>query len=71
MKESEVAIAKVLELISRSPSSFDDAISEGVEKAGETVENIQSAWVKDQQVMVSEGSISEYRVTLKVTFLVK
>lgn len=70
-KESEVAIAKVIELISRSPSSFDDAISKGVEKAGESVENIQSAWVKDQQVMVSEGSINEYRVTLKITFLVK
>lgn len=70
-KESKVAVAKVIELISRSPSSFDDAISKGVETAGESVENIQSAWVKDQQVMVSEGSISEYRVTLKITFLVK
>ncbi len=66
-----MAVAKVIELISRSPSSFDDAISKGVETAGETVDNIQSAWVKDQQVMVSEGSINEYRVTLKVTFLVK
>lgn len=70
-KESKVAVAKVIELISRSASSFDDAISKGVETAGESVENIQSAWVKDQQVMVSEGSISEYRVTLKITFLVK
>lgn len=66
-----MAVAKVIELISRSSSSFDDAISKGIESAGETVDQIQSAWVKDQQVMVSDGSINEYRVTLKVTFLVK
>lgn len=64
-----MSVAKILELTSRA-DSFDDAIEKGIEKAGESVENIQSAWVKDQQVILSAGSISEYQVTLKVTFLV-
>ena len=65
-----MAVAKILELTSRSAESFDDAVEEGINKAGESVENIQSAWVKDQQVLLSAGEINEYQVTLKVTFLV-
>lgn len=66
----KLAVAKILELTSRSSESFDDAIESGIEKAGESVDNIQSAWVKDQQVILSAGSINEYQVTLKLTFLV-
>lgn len=65
-----MAVAKILELTARSSESFDDAIEMGIGKAAESVEDIQSAWVKDQQVMLSNGNISGYQVTLKVTFMV-
>lgn len=65
-----MAVAKIIELTSRSSESFEDAVEQGIEKAGESVENVQSAWVKDQQVLLSAGTINEYQVTLKITFLV-
>jgi flavin-binding protein dodecin len=65
-----MSVAKVIEVSSRSSESFDKAIEEGIAKAGESVHNIQNAWVKDQQVVVDNGQITEYGVSLKVTFLV-
>ncbi len=65
-----MAVAKIIELTSRSSDSFEHAVEHGIEKAGESVDNIQSAWVKDQQVLLSAGQINEYQVTLKITFLV-
>jgi flavin-binding protein dodecin len=65
-----MAVAKVIEITAASADSFEDAIRQGVAKASETVRQIQGAWVKEQKVKVSEnGSITEYRVDLKVTFL--
>lgn len=64
-------IAKMIEVSSRSASSFDDAIRQGIDKASETVDNIQSAWVKDQEVLLENGQVNEYQVDLKVTFLVE
>jgi flavin-binding protein dodecin len=67
-----MAVAKVIEITAASPDSFEDAIRQGIAKASETVRNIQAAWVKEQQVKVSDdGSISEYRVDLKVTFVLE
>lgn len=65
-----MSVAKVIELSSRSTESFEDAIQQGLEKAGDSVHNIQNAWVKDQQVIVDNGQIAEYGVSLKITFLV-
>jgi flavin-binding protein dodecin len=65
-----VSVAKVIEISSRSSESFEKAIEDGLAKAGESVHNIQSAWVKDHEVKVSNGGISEYGVNLKITFLV-
>lgn len=65
-----MSVAKVLELTARSNKSFEDAIQQGVAKAGESVRNVQGAWVKEQKVELENGSISEYQVDLKVTFLV-
>ncbi len=65
-----MSVAKVIEVSSRSTESFDRAIEQGLAKAGESVHNIQNAWVKDQQVIVEDGGIAEYGVSLKVTFLV-
>lgn len=66
-----MAVAKILELTSRSSKSFDDAVEMGISKATESVDDIQSAWVKDQQVLLQGGKINEYQVTLKLTFLVR
>jgi len=65
-----VSVAKVIEISSRSSQSFENAIEEGIAKAGESVHNIQGAWVKDHEVKVTNGGITEYGVNLKITFLV-
>ncbi len=64
-----MSVAKVIEISSESPVSFEKAISEGIERASKTVHNIKSAWVKSQSAVVEGGKITEYRVDLKVTFL--
>lgn len=64
-----MSVAKVIEVTAASDASFEDAIAKGIAKAGETVRNIKGAWVKEQQVTVQDGKVNEYRVDLKVTFL--
>ena len=66
-----MAVAKVTEITAASDQSFEDAIRQGIAKANETVRNIQGAWVKEQKVAVSDGAIEEYRVDLKVTFVLE
>lgn len=63
------SVARVTEIISSSTKSFEDAVKVGVERACKTLDNVQSAWVKDQKVVVKKGKITEYRVGLKVTFV--
>ena len=64
-----MSVAKVTEIISSSKKSFDDAVENGIERASKTLKGITGAWVSDQKVTVSDGKISEYRVVLKVTFV--
>ena len=65
-----MAVAKVIEITAASRDSFEDAIRQGISKASESVHGIQGAWVKEQKVKVSDdGSITEYRVDIKVTFV--
>lgn len=67
-----MSIAKVSEVIASSPKSFDDAIRLGVARAHKTLTNLKSAWVENQQVLLDdEGQITEYRVQLKITFLIE
>ncbi|MDD3628726.1 MAG: dodecin family protein [Candidatus Humimicrobiaceae bacterium] len=67
-----MAIAKVTEIKASSPDSFDDAIKEGIIRANKTIRNIKSAWVKDLEVIVGDdGEITEYRVLMKVTFILE
>ncbi len=68
---TETSIAKVIEISAESPKSFEDAIQQGIQKASETVKNIKSAWVKEQEAKVENGRVSAYRVMLKVTFIVQ
>lgn len=64
-----MSVAKVLEITATSDQSFEDAVRQGIAKAGQTVRNIQGAWVKEQNVMIDNGSITGFRVDLKVTFI--
>lgn len=64
-----MSVARVTEIISSSGTGFDDAVASGVARANKTLKNITGAWVKDQSVVVDNGKISEYRVVLKVTFI--
>lgn len=64
-----MSVAKVTEIISSSPKSFDDAVENGIKRASKTLKGITGAWVSDQKVTVDDGKIMEYRVVLKVTFI--
>lgn len=66
-----MSVAKVTEIIASSNKGFDDAITKGISRANKTLKNIKSAWVKDQQVSVENGKVTEYKVVLKVTFVLK
>ncbi|MCG8018307.1 MAG: dodecin family protein [Candidatus Thiodiazotropha sp. 'RUGA'] len=66
-----MSVAKVTEIITSSSKSFDDAVTKGIKRANKTLKDIKGAWVKDQQLSVRNGKITDYRVTLKVTFVLK
>ncbi len=66
-----MSVAKVIEIISSSKKNFEDAVAQGVAKAADSLHDITSAWVKEQSVKVTDGKISEYRVNLKLTFVLK
>ena len=67
-----MSVAKVTEILSSSPISFDDAIKTGVARAQKSLRNLKSAWVQNQQVELDDdGQITEYRVQLKVTFVLE
>ena len=64
-----MSVARVTEISATSEKSFDDAVENGVDRAGKTLRNVASAWVKEQSVKVENGKISHYQVNLMVTFL--
>jgi dodecin len=66
-----MSVAKVIEIISSSKKSFEDAVAQGVAKAADSLHDITGAWVKEQSVKVTNGKVAEYRVNLKVTFVLK
>lgn len=66
-----MSVAKVTEISATSTRSFEDALQLGIARASKTLDNVQSAWIKDQHVSVQNGVITEYKVRLKVTFVLK
>lgn len=67
-----MSIARVTEIKSASTKSFDDAIRTGLVRANKTLKGLKGAWIQNQEVLVDEaGKITEYRVQMKVTFLLK
>lgn len=65
-----MAVAKTVEIISSSTESFEAAVRDGIAKAGETLHGIEGAWVKGTKVIVRDNRVAEWRVTLKLTFIV-
>jgi dodecin len=66
-----MAVAKVTEITASSTKSFEDALRVGIARADKTLTNIKSAWIQEQKVKVERGKITEYRVNMKVTFVLK
>lgn len=66
-----MAIAKVTEISCASTKSFDDAVRVGIKRADKTLQNIKSAWIQEQKVKIEKGKVVEYRVNMKVTFILK
>jgi dodecin len=66
-----MSVAKVTEITASSPKSFDDAIRLGIERASKTLDQIRGAWIKDQKLVCDGDKIVEYRVTMKLSFVLK
>lgn len=66
-----MSVAKVTEITASSPNSFEDAVQKGLSRAGKTLTGIQGAWIKEQKVVWNGSAIGEYRVTMKVTFVIE
>ena len=65
-----MSVAKVSEISATSTKSFEDATKEGIARANKTLRNVKSAWIKEQQVRVSKGAITEFQVNMMVTFVI-
>ena len=66
-----MSVAKVTEISASSKESFDDAMKKGIERANKTLDKVKGAWVNEMKVTVKDGKIDEYRVNMKVSFVIK
>ena len=66
-----MSIARTTEIVASSPDGFKAAMKEGVARANKTLDNLTGAWVQDQELVLDGGKIKEYRVRMKVTFILK
>lgn len=66
-----MSVARVTELSAASSKSFEDAIEKGIKRANDTLDNIEGAWVQDLKVTCKDGKIDEFRVNMKVTFVLR
>jgi len=66
-----MSIGKITEVTASSKKSFEDAVDQAIERSCKTLKGVKSAWVKDQEVTVKNGKVDEYRVNLKITFLLE
>lgn len=65
-----MSVAKVSEISSTSKKSFEDAVEQGISRAGKTIRNIRSAWIKEQHVRIEDGRAAEYQVNMMITFII-
>ena len=67
-----MSISRTTEIKSSSATSFDDAMKKGIARARKTLKNVKSAWIANEEVLLdNKGNISEYRVQMKITFLLE
>ncbi len=66
-----MSVARVTEITAASKKSFEDAINLGLKRANETLDHIEGAWVQDMKVSVKDGRVQEYRVNMKLTFVLR
>lgn len=66
-----MSVAKNIEITSTSTVSFEDAIKQGIKRASSTIQNIRGAWIKEQKVQVENGEVTEYCVTMILTFVLE
>lgn len=66
-----MTVARITEISASSTKSFEDAARIGVSRASKTLKNVSGAWVKDQELGIKDGEVSEYRVKLKITFVLE
>jgi flavin-binding protein dodecin len=66
-----MTVARVTEISASSPKSFEDAVRVGIDRASKTLKNITGAWVKDQEVGIADGKVTDFRVKLKITFVLE
>ncbi|MFL6468484.1 MAG: dodecin family protein [Pyrinomonadaceae bacterium] len=64
-----MSVAKNIEITSTSSVGFEDAIKKGIERASKTIDNVKGAWIKEQKVTIDNGNVSEFHVTMIVTFV--
>ena len=64
-----MSVARVTEISASSKKSFEDAVQVGIDRANKTLQNVTGAWVGGQKVVVENGKVTEYRVRLKVSFV--
>lgn len=65
-----MSLVKISEITAESEKGFEDAIAGGIKRFSSSVDNVEGAWVKEQKVVVKNGKVTKYRVTLKVSFVV-
>lgn len=66
-----MSVARVIEISSTSNQSFEDAIKQGIARANQTLRNVKSAWIKEQQVTIEGGNIATYQVNMMITFVLE
>ncbi len=64
-----MSVAKIIEITSQSKVSFEDAIAKGISRANKSLKNVKGAWIQDQKVDVEKGKVVNYRVSMRVTFI--
>ena len=68
-EEIHMSVARVTEISAGSPKSFADAIDVGIARAVKTLDNVRGAWIQDQEIVVTDDKVTEYRVHMRVTFV--
>lgn len=66
-----MSVARTTEIVASSPDGFKAAMKAGIARATKTLDNVSGAWIQDQELVIDDGKIKEYRVRMKVTFVLK